>query len=118
MSDRFRSPETAAAYRDFRDSGAMDTECPLCNGVAVEQFTHWRVMENRFPYDRIAEKHMILLPERHVTEMQLTPEEREELIVIKAGYAQQYDYILEVATRSKSIPHHFHLHLIIRKAAT
>lgn len=115
MSDLLRSQEMAEKYKTYRASGLMETGCALCERSAIELFIHWKVVKNHFPYDAIAETHNMLVPLRHVKETELNDDERAELLQIKTSYAQQYDYLLEATNRTKSIPAHFHLHLIIGK---
>jgi diadenosine tetraphosphate (Ap4A) HIT family hydrolase len=115
MSDLLRSATLARAYKAHRESGAMEHACALCEKEAIETFTHWRVVPNSFPYDMIAQTHHMLVPVRHVKEFELTDDEREELLQLKRGYVQKYHFILEATEQSKSIPQHFHLHLIIGK---
>ena len=115
----FRSAETQEKYDKHRSTGILDRECPLCTRESIKKFTHWRIIENNFPYDLIAQKHNMLVPVRHASEEELTQEELDELFTIKEEYVHlNYDYILEATHRKKSIPAHFHLHLLILKDAT
>ncbi len=79
-------------------------------------FTHWRITENRYPYDRIAVTHHLLSPKRHVTDSELSEDELTELKDIRqAKLNQDYTFIMEALPRGRSIPAHFHLHLIVPK---
>lgn len=71
-------------------------------------------MRNDFPYDLIAKQHDMILSKRHVTEHELTAEEKAEYATIKDGYAQEqgYNYIAEATHDAKSVPAHHHVHLI------
>jgi hypothetical protein len=61
----------------------------------------------------------MVIPIRHVTEDELTKEEKDEFETIKKEYIfDKYDYILEACSYKKSIPAHFHLHLLIIKDFT
>jgi len=115
MSNILRSKELIDEYKAHRDTGIMNSECVLCNATAIESFTSWKVIKNNFPYDLIAETHNMLVPLRHIKEGGLNEVELKELAMIKDGYVQDYDYIIEATNRTKSIPEHFHLHLIIGK---
>jgi hypothetical protein len=56
----------------------------------------------------------MIVPLRHVGEDELSEEEKAELLAIKKSYINEhYDYSLEAT--GKSIPNHFHLHLIVTK---
>ena len=95
---------------DFRDG------CRLCKADSIEEFEYWRAIKNRFPYDRIAETHNMIIPKRHIDEVGLTDEEKKELVELKRSYIEEnYHFILEATTGIKSIPKHFHLHLITVK---
>ena len=73
-------------------------------------------MPNAFPYDRIAQSHHMLVSNRHAKEVELTPEELSEFIELKnAVLNNRYDYFLEATDRTKSVPEHFHLHLLVVK---
>ena len=104
-----------AKYEEHKASGAMDHECVLCTAEPLETFTYWKIIQNDFPYDRIAETHHMIVPRRHCIELDLTNEEKIEFSRIKKDVLDRYNYIIEPTNTLKSIPNHFHLHLIIRK---
>ncbi len=110
-----RTAQMTQKYRDRRASDKDNTECVLCAKVPLEIFLHWKVVENDFPYDRIAQTHHMILPLRHTREEEFTQEEREDFVVVKRDRLQEYDYILEGTQKTLSIPGHFHLHLIVGK---
>lgn len=111
----FRSKEAQEIYDLYRKGGGLD-ECPMCNEKPLEQFTLWKVMANAFPYDRIARSHHMLVPKRHVRESELTPEELSEFITLKNSVLNgRYDYFLEATDLTKTIPGHYHLHLVVVK---
>lgn len=114
MKDLLRSEEMADRYKAQRDSGIMELRCVLCDEEAISVFEHWKIIPNKFPYDLIAKTHHMLIPLRHCIATELTEEEKNELALIKSGYVNvnSYDYILEPVDKNKSIPTHFHLHLI------
>lgn len=96
--------------------GDMAKRCVLCPKTPIKQFVHWKIIENDFPYDRIAARHHMIIPIRHVAGDGLSAEELRELEDIKRAYINDaYDYILEAVPRIKSIPAHFHLHLITQR---
>ncbi len=73
-------------------------------------------MGNDFPYDLIAQTHHMLVSNRHVTEPELSGEELDEFKKIKESVIhKEYDYLIEATHNKKSIPGHFHIHLIIAK---
>lgn len=90
----------------------------LCEKVALpgKQFEHWKIVVNDFPYDTIAARHDMIVPILHVVEPELTAEEWKELLRLKETIlSDEYDYLLEATHKGKSIPAHFHLHLVTAK---
>jgi diadenosine tetraphosphate (Ap4A) HIT family hydrolase len=58
----------------------------------------------------------MLVPLRHITEVEITPEERDEYLEIKKSHIDtEYEYIFISTKRTVSIPDHFHMHLIVVK---
>jgi len=115
MSNVFRTDEMITRYSDFKKTAAFKSGCALCNKPALKAFKYWYITKNDFPYDRIAEKHDMIVPFRHTNETGLTLDETAELLSIKQQYLQDYDYLIEAAEQRRSIPKHFHLHLIKSK---
>ncbi|MCE9644186.1 hypothetical protein K8Q93_03030 [Candidatus Parcubacteria bacterium] len=111
-----RTEEAKNKYNEHRRVSTSEP-CPLCGREAIKAFKYWKIILNHFPYDRIAEVHHMLVPMRHVAEDALDEEELEELKAIKTTSAHMdYDWIIEATHKNKSIPEHFHLHLIVGKA--
>jgi hypothetical protein len=103
-------------YKEYQASHPDNGTCALCDKKPIQAFKYWKVTSNEFPYDLIASEHHMLVPMRHVTEKELTADELHEFSEIKSAYiASKYDYIIEATPKNKSIPTHFHLHLIIGK---
>ena len=108
-----RSIETQKKYKEHIKNGGLK-ECPLCTKSSIKDFEYFRVVKNKFPYDIIAEKNDMLILKRHSGE--LSPEEEEEMKELKKGYLNKnYDYMIEAFPDEKSIPGHFHIHLIVSK---
>lgn len=112
-----RTKEMVERYKKHREENPSPaSSCALCDKKPLKTFTHWKIAENDFPYDAIAEKHHMILLQRHAAWGTLSEEEKEELEEIKAMFIdKEYDYIIEATAKTKSIPAHFHLHLIIQK---
>ncbi|MHB1086392.1 MAG: hypothetical protein ACYCZ0_01440 [Minisyncoccota bacterium] len=108
-----RTKETEQKYLDAREAGALDGDCVLCARAALKSFKLWKVIKNEFPYDKIASVHDMIVPLRHVTHKELTEEELRELDAIKDSYIHPtYEWMFEATDRKKTIPNHFHIHLI------
>lgn len=111
-----RSKETEQRYREYRRARKGDEGCVLCEKEAIQSFTHWKIVENLFPYDRIAKMHHMIIPKRHVAEEGLNEEEMKEIGKIKKKILNvNYDGIIETTPAQKTVPDHFHLHLVVIK---
>ena len=112
----FRSPENKKRYDEYSAALPAGPACLLCEKPSLKEFTHWRIVENIFPYDLVAKVSHMIIPSQHKTESDLTDVEEQEFKDIKINYLQnQYDYILENTHKNKSLPHHFHLHILVGK---
>lgn len=112
----FRTKETHELYEEHKRNGQLEHICRLCEAETLHEFTHWRIVNNRFPYDRICQLHHMLIPKRHIIEHELSDAEKEELLLIKHTHVNEtYVFVLEALPQYKSIPSHFHLHLVIPK---
>ena len=95
----------------------MAHTCNMCEkALIIKDFKYWKITENLFPWDRIAKIQHMIIPKRHVIYEELNQEEKKEFDEIKLGYVEQeYDIIAEATNKKKSIPEHFHVHLLIIK---
>ena len=111
-----RKQENEEQYKKLIAAGYLDDTCRLCQASSLKNFKYWRIIRNNFPYDLIAEIHDMIVPRRHVVEDDLLIEEQREYGEIKTGHiGATYTHIIEPTLRLKSIPGHFHLHLIVAK---
>ena len=116
MNNIFRTPEQQASYESYKAAGGLSEGCALCQKESLRDFDRWRTIVNIFPYDKIAEEHHMIIPKRHVVEAELSEEEVKELADIKREYIEKnYDFTIEAMPKMKSIPQHFHVHLIVAK---
>ncbi len=118
-----RSWRTEAMHKKYeqeRTETVLDGTCPLCSTPTHLEFKYWRIVENTYPYDAVASKHHMLLTKRHLSaDRDLTKEETDELIELKESVLDElYTFIMEALPRNKSIPGHYHLHLIVPKVVT
>ncbi len=109
-----RTPPIEQAYEVYKHTHNFDIHCPLCEKEPSQLFIHWKIVPNDFPYDKLAKRHEMLVPLRHVVESEFTPAEAEELRKIKHEMIQspEYDFVMEITEPHKTIPPHFHMHLI------
>lgn len=103
-------------YRGLIAKGFLENGCNLCKEKSVKEFKYWKIIKNRFPWDRIAKTHHMIIPIRHVVESKLTKAELKEFSLLKKSYIEKnYELIAESTKKKKTIPSHFHLHLIVAK---
>lgn len=112
-----RSDEMEQKYREYIKDGHMEIVCNLCDkATSVKEFKYWKIVENIFPWDRIAKIQHMIIPKRHIMYQELNDEEKKEFDKIKLGYIEEnYELIAEATHKKKSIPKHFHVHLIVTK---
>lgn len=119
----FRSDETMTKYIEMIERRNLEQDkinhfLHYEEGVLVKEFKNWVILENKFPYDRVATVNHIIVTKREVVSdwSLLTQEEREEFEKIKADYLMnKYDALLENFPSAQTMPGHFHLHLLILK---
>lgn len=107
-----RTPETFERYNDKPAHDAK--ECFICKADG-QVFGGWVLIENDFPYDAVAEKHMLLAPIRHFPlEGQMTREETADLFAVKRflNGSKEYDAVMENLDRGRTFMPHYHLHVI------
>lgn len=87
------------------------------NTPSVEDFVHWRIIENSYPYDAIATVHHMLVPRRvfqHPKEM--TVEEMLEFSMLENfTLVDTYDFISRNFPANQSAPQRLHYHLLALK---
>jgi hypothetical protein len=112
-----RTEETRQKYKKFKANGFLDDGCNLCKEETLtKSFKYWRIVDARFPWDRIAKIHHMIIPKRHIVYEELNKSEKKEFEIIKIGYIEKkYELIAEATNKKKSIPEHLHIHLIILK---
>lgn len=115
MKHVFRSDEVFDSYQKFQKDGGLSDGCALCKKAVIKKFNHWFITVNDFPYDRIAKVHNMIVSIRHINEAGLNDEERAELLEIKQKYLGDYDFFIEASEKKRSVPTHFHIHLIQTK---
>mgnify|MGYP001579346225 CR=1 FL=1 len=117
MPHPFRSKKVYEKYEKVKASEALQKGCSLCKKAkSLKNFKHWRIVNNKFPYDKVAKIHHMVIPKRHTIYEELNKIEKEELDLIRATHINlKYEAILEATNKEKSIPDHFHLHLMVMK---
>lgn len=100
-------------YAAYRRAAKPDDPCALCAAGTLREFKYWKVVENLFPYDMVADRHDMILPLRHTNGDDITQEELEELEYLKKNVlTDDYGLIMQALPNTVSIPGHIHYHLI------
>lgn len=116
----WRTEAMHAKYEEGRKGVISDGSCPLCEAPSKSEFKHWRIVENIYPYDAVASLHDMLVTKRHISkDNELTKEELDELHELKETVLNEtYTFVMEALPRNKSVPGHYHLHLIVSKVVS
>ena len=110
---------TPAMWAKYQAKEPQDG-CFICDAEPLEEFDHWKIIWNDYPYDAVATRHYMLVPLKHVaTRATVPPQASKELEAILDTLEQtkRYDCILENFSRARSQQTHYHLHLIQWKRA-
>jgi diadenosine tetraphosphate (Ap4A) HIT family hydrolase len=106
-----RSLATHLRYEQHRNSLNFP-KCYLCDAKSLKEYRYWKIIENQYPYDEVATTSHMVVPKRHLKESGLTWREMSEFEKIKTDMHSGYDMIIENTHKRKSIPEHYHLHLL------
>lgn len=110
-----RTLKSLKKYKKFLETNGQNSRFNLDEAIKI--FNYWYIVPNMFPYDAIAVQHDLLVLKREVSEWKdLNPEEIQELLSLREGYLQEnYEAVMENMPIVKTIPAHFHLHLMVFK---
>lgn len=109
MSLRTRDMEEY--YAAMKQAGRLE---PLSAAPSLVEFRHWRIINNEFPPNVAYEIAHMLLPKRKVATFSMLKDyERQELREIIDTHCQlHYDQVTENMMLRRSVPDHYHLHLL------
>lgn len=107
----FRS---AAMQQHYTNALMLGSTLPLDQETSLMEFRHWRIIDNRFPYDMLFRRSHMLMPYRvAANRADLTPEEVDELHDILDGYVNDnYDGYFVSSVWKRSNTSHYHVHLL------
>jgi hypothetical protein len=106
-----RTAESEQAYQDAKVTGKT---MPLELEPSLKQWVHWRMIDNRFPYDMIFSVHRMLLPKRAGVSdrWHLNKDEKEELeVILKEFVYPEFDMWFENCPKRRSVASMYHIHL-------
>ncbi|PIR38614.1 MAG: hypothetical protein COV34_00875 [Candidatus Zambryskibacteria bacterium CG10_big_fil_rev_8_21_14_0_10_42_12] len=117
MNFKFRSPEQDKVYQTYKATNPMEAMLANWEDRIVEEFTHWVIIKNKFPWDKFAKTHHLLVPKRRFAKADdMNVEEEKELKEIRKKIRTTYDMFIENLTGT--LNHIYHPHLIIFKEET
>jgi len=101
-------------YEQERGASLDNDLCSFCTETPELKFDFWYIKPNKYPYDGVAQRHDLLMPYRHVGNFEdLNADELNELSSLKSSTLnEKYTFIVEAMNKNRSIPGHFHFHLI------
>lgn len=110
-----RTPETFEKYHNNPKRESDD--CFICDQPTLGFYDYdlWKLTMNEFPYDAVAQEHLLLSPVRHVgLYTELTVSERVQLEEIKEELSEQgvFDTMIENLTRGRTFLAHYHVHIV------
>jgi len=113
MKTTLRTKTTDMAYAEHRRNNP-DPPCILCDqDLLIKEYKYWVLLKNRYPYDAVAKRSSMLTTRRHIMyEKELTHEEYQEYLEIKAELFKEYSCVIENAPKNKTIPMHAHYHFL------
>ena len=113
MYQALRTRKTYLRYKKNRENGLYNKGCRLCQIKPIKKFKYWNILPNEYPWDFIAKKHDMAVPIRHTTYYALDKKEKLEYEMKVKTYAEKnYEMLIEASTKNKSIPGHYHVHLV------
>ena len=91
MKDVLRTSKVLKLYKVRRkELGKKISEVDLLLSPHIKEWDYWVLIKNKFPYDKIAKQHDLLLPARKIIEMdELEDIELNELFDIKIELAKE-----------------------------
>jgi hypothetical protein len=107
-----RTPATEREYQQAKKSTRFMRTAP-----SLVDFTEWRIIENDYPYDKIAKIHHLLIPKRQVDRPLMLNEYEvaEYMGILEHVIPKTYDAILLNMPKQQSIKGWMHYHLLTYK---
>jgi hypothetical protein len=81
----------------------------------IQEWKHWALIENAFPYSSVFKVNHMLIPKREVDKAGLNKKESSELELILEELSDIYDCHLTNFPGKQSRKNHFHIHMLIYK---
>lgn len=111
---RPRSTAMQAAYDEFARSVQDDTFSFVPEDIKRE-FTHWVIIENRFPYDNMVRTNHLLVSKEPIVSLTEAPmtikTEYEEIIQLLID-ENAYDALIQNFPKTTTVKAQYHVHLV------
>ncbi len=107
-----RTLEDELQYRDRKKRGES---VPLIHEPKLKTWKYWAIIENKFPYSGAFKVHHLLIPKKQATYAELSKVEKDEMELILAEIAEDYDCSMVNFGKRQSKPGHYHIHLLVFK---
>jgi hypothetical protein len=110
-----RSETITLQYKTYLQSNPI----PFVENPVIQEYTHWKIVSNMFPYDLTFEKHDLLIPkDAQGSFRKLSPAAQQEYHVILSKLEGIYDMYFVNMPKGRTVPTHWHCHLATWKERT
>lgn len=107
------------SYQDYLLYMSKNEIRPFEENKVLCVFENWLLIENMFPWDKVAVKHDLLIPKLRVPKIsQLSLYVRDEMYKIQSVLQPYYSQFTIVSPQERSVPVHWHLHCLKTKKHT
>lgn len=109
-----RSAKVQAEYEAFKNAKAVDAFVYESHEV-VREFTHWLIIQNRFPYDNMVRiNHLLISREPLTSPLQADTAVKTEFEAIIQELTDQHDYdaLIQNFPKTTTVKTQFHVHLV------
>ena len=108
-----RSDRSQAAYNE--EIAGRKADFDLSKETILEEFEHWVIIENRFPYDNIARINHLLVSKEPISSIIVADQvvkNEYDFIMSQLASSDDYDAYIENFPKATTVKTHHHLHLI------
>ena len=110
MNLKLRLPDKDREYQTHKALNPREAMLADWKDRIVEEFTHFAIIENKFPWDRITRTHHLLIPKRKFARAEdMTEAEEAEWKTIRKKIGATYDMFIENLTGTLGDIYHPHL---------
>lgn len=111
-----RSEEMEARYQAARKAGTLKN---LADEASIKEWKHWKLVQNRFPHDKLNTVHDLIVLKRNVHESNYWGLHDAEILElfreILPELDVEYDYFKINGHKCRSVTNTFHVHVCDHK---